>query len=186
MQRMTEHEDFPDRPDLGGPPPLPADVPPGQRRRRGRIAGIIGGALLASLIALGAIGNLMKSSPAPSSSQQAIPQLQVVFRDDFSDPTSGWQSSTQDTNVTAGYIEGTYRIAYAGPSSDGGLVAYRTAGISSNVVEADADFEEITSATPNQSSYGVFCATDAQGSDGYGFIVDPADGEWRVVTPIFE
>jgi len=136
--------------------------------------------LAISLVALLAGGGWDGLSSVPSIAPHApkLPALRLVFRDDFANPSSGWQVGVQDADATPGYVQGTYRIAYSDAASNGTL-ALRVATFSAGLVSVQADVRQVGITTPPKSAYGIGCAVDP--SHLYSFVIDPGDGEWRIV-----
>lgn len=115
---------------------------------------------------------------------QPKPQPPVLFDDDFSNPASGWPSSTQ-ANSTLGYVEGHYEITLLKPS----ILSWGLRDVLLGNGTVDVDATPTTATVPVE--YGlIFRAVD--GSNFYQLSVTSAGkvrlwrqkaGVWEPVSP---
>ncbi len=184
------------------PPPLKAPTVPGvpsaqapaPAAKKGGIGGIlIGGSLgvilgvgfgvlllIACCIGLYALGASVTPTPSPAPTATPEPTVSpYLFYDDFSDPGSGWEVSTDDV-ANIGYTDGQYFIQafetgwfiWGNPRS----ASYKNASIEMKVKKISGDYKGIL--------YGVMCNfQDNQhyyyfgiDSDGY-YAISKRDGE---------
>ncbi len=138
-------------------------------------------------------GNLTASSTMPTSSITITMQLSdsgkkvaieaprlVLYRDDFSDPSSGW-ARVQEAEHSMGYEDGSYRLFVNGAN----LSAW---------ARAQKDFADVSIETtakkaggPDDNNYGVICRYQDSdnfyafliSSDGYYLIAAKVKGEWQ-------
>jgi hypothetical protein len=115
------------------------------------------------------------SPPSPS-----YPPMRTEFVDGFDDSTSGWSVIHKDPNATADYSSGAFRITYASAGTQSTAVA-RLLQDPSLIVSVQIDVTQVSATTPPLSSYGVSCL-DAVGNQVFSFVINPADGEWRIET----
>ena len=98
---------------------------------------------------------------------------ETIVEDDFSNPNTGWKTSTNKT-VTTGYVNGTYRMVLKKPHRDraslGGILNKSFSAVS---VEVDVK------STGAPGAVGVECLID-QGSGSYDFVVRPETGEYFI------
>lgn len=99
--------------------------------------------------------------PTPSA------DMTSYWEDDFSDPTSGWE-----TNHTKGYLNGAYAI-----TADGELVqaTARHKHTKFNSVAIDVDVTRVE----NSGSYGVACRV--QQGRGYYFLLNPENEKYAII-----
>jgi len=92
----------------------------------------------------------------------------IVFKDDFSDPTSGWNRATSERGITD-YSDGVYRIFVNQPNTD----IWSKPGLSLRDVQIDVDALKVGGDRDNR--FGIICrAVDSNhfytfiiSSDGY-------------------
>jgi hypothetical protein len=91
----------------------------------------------------------------------------VLFQDDFSDPSSGWDRVNVEAGVTD-YLDGAYRIFVNTSDSD----VWANPGLKFDDVYIEVDATKIGGADDND--YGVICRY--QDSDNFYFFVISSDG----------
>lgn len=111
------------------------------------------------------------------------PNLGDIFRDDFSDTSSGWPNQEFDDGSSIEYVDGGYRM-YQPASENGSLIPRNPeAGIvEDGIVEVDVTR---TGDTPNEGAWGIICGyVDKDNffmmgirSDGGSFFRQIKDGE---------
>lgn len=116
---------------------------------------------------------LVACSPPVGGATGAAPG--VIFQDDFTQPTSGWDRHT-GADVTTDYVGGRYLIAVEDPGVD--VWARPGLELADVVVEADSQY----GAGPVNNEFGVLCRY-SRGSDGknsfYFFLVS-SDGYYAL------
>jgi hypothetical protein len=137
------------------------------------------GLLLASAAALAACGQ----SGRPLSAEPGI-----LFRDDFSQPNSGWDSHT-GADLTTDYVEGRYLIAVEEPGID--VWARPGLALTDLVFEAETQY----AAGPSNNEYGLICRYERRGdgrnsfyfffisSDGYYALGKVVDDVRTILSP---
>ena len=85
----------------------------------------------------------------PSSSSSSAP-ARVLFEDDFSDPSSGWDD-VEDADGITGYRDGSYRIQINKPD----WYFWSTPGLNYSDVIIDADATKIGG--PDNNEFGLIC-----------------------------
>ncbi len=150
--------------DPSGLPPAPDEqagspLPPSPTRRRATrgVAVLIASvALLAALVILA-----MSAGEDERARSTASPSEEVLLRDDFSDPASGW-GEHRTNRMTARYVDGVYRFSLSRPMDDAEwfLSGSPVQGVS---VEADV--------LPVGGMAGVACSASEASGQYYAFIV---------------
>lgn len=117
-----------------------------------------------------------------SAAETASPSDDVLFQDDFSDPTSGWDRVSQGENTTSDYQDGQYVITVVADQYDGWANPgqYFAGDVS---VEVDAN----KLSGPDDNEFGVICRSQDSdnfyyfliSSDGYMGIGKAVDSEWQ-------
>jgi len=119
--------------------------------------------LLFSILACEAVSSGSSGSEQPSGS--------VLFQDDFSDPSSGWDRVNVDDGVTD-YADGAYRIYVNTSDSD----VWANPGLKFDDVYVEVDATKIGGSDDND--YGVVCRY--QDGDNFYFFVISSDGYYGV------
>ena len=119
--------------------------------------------LLFSALACQAVSSTGSGSGQPSGS--------VLFQDDFSDPSSGWDRVSVDDGVTD-YADGAYRIYVNASDSD----VWANPGLKFDDAYVEVDATKIGGSDDND--YGVICRY--QDSDNFYFFVISSDGYYGV------
>lgn len=112
----------------------------------------------------------------------ATPADHLLFRDDFSNPASGWAPGASSSGV-AGYADGVYRLAVDQANSD----AWVTPGLSLNDTHAEVDALRIGGDRNNR--FGLLCRVNWPAgfylflisSDGYYGIGKFSGGQYRLL-----
>ena len=89
-------------------------------------------------------------SAAPPVDQASQPQAEVLYEDDFSDPSSGWDD-VEDTDGITGYRDGAYRILI----NITDWYFWSTPGVNFSDVVVDVDATK--NGGPDNNEYGVIC-----------------------------
>jgi len=112
-------------------------------------------------------GDLFTSTPASAASS-------VLFSDDFSDPSSGWQVSEDEYGKTAyenrSYIVEAYKKGYT---------FWGTASQNFTDVKIDVDAHVTNTADNENNAFGVDCRVQSNG-DGYSFHIS-SDGYYSII-----
>jgi hypothetical protein len=108
---------------------------------------------------------------ASGSSGSGQPSGSVLFQDDFSDPSSGWDRVNVDDGVTD-YADGAYRIYVNTSDSD----VWANPGLKFDDVYVEVDATKIGGSDDND--YGVICRY--QDGDNFYFFVISSDGYYGV------
>ncbi len=105
-----------------------------------------------------------------TSSQESLPP-DVLFQDDFSDPSSGWdQIDTTDGSV--GYVDGQYRIFVDVPNTD--IWANPGLDFADTVIEVEAT----KAAGSDDNDLGIICRY--QDLANYYFLIISSDGFYAI------
>ena len=89
----------------------------------------------------------------------------VLFRDDFSNPQSGWEVGSYDTG-SVGYKDGAYSVV-----SDGDLARmWGTANRWFDDIAIDVDVTQVSAPSNNNNGYGIICRDQGDG-DGYHLLI---------------
>ncbi len=154
------------------PAPPPVTPPPVQVAPPARKSGLpawvwLGGC--GGLLALGAclavIAFLALSSAGISPTPTPLPR--VLYSDDFSDPSSGWEEREGDNAIT-GYADGKYFIMVTKDQ----YIAWETAGQSFGDISIEV--EATVSVGDQDTDYGIICRY--QDSDNFYVLQVSADG----------
>jgi hypothetical protein len=119
---------------------------------------------------------------ACSTTQSFVPSGGVLYRDDFSNPSSGWGTLTGDAGVAA-YTDAAYHIYIKLPNVN--LWAHPGLDLGTARVEADV----LTAGGPPENRMGLICRMkDAANfyyfvisNDGYYGIGKVKDGKWSLL-----
>jgi hypothetical protein len=95
----------------------------------------------------------------------------VLFQDDFSDPSSGWDRVSVEVGVTD-YADGAYRIYVSTSNTD----VWANPGLNFNDVYVEVDATKVGG--DDNNDYGVVCRY--QGSDNFYFFVISSDGYYVI------
>lgn len=114
---------------------------------------------------------LLAGCSDPQSVAERLPAGEVLFKDDFSDPNSGWDQISELTGET-NYDGGSYRIWVNEPYTD--LLANPDLAFSDVRIEIEA-----TAGGPDDNVFGVICRSNLVG-DQYYFFVISSDGYFGI------
>jgi hypothetical protein len=121
------------------------------------------------------MAGLMLLLLAGCSSSEAVlerqPVGEILFKDDFSDPTSGWDRVSAPTGET-NYSDGSYRIWVNEPYTD--LLANPDLELTDVSIEVEA-----TAGGPDDNVFGLICRSNPAG-DQYYFFVISSDGYYGI------
>jgi hypothetical protein len=95
----------------------------------------------------------------------------VLFRDDFSNPLSGWKPGVSG-NGEARYQDGAYRISVSQPSSD----VWASPGF--NFADARIEVDASKAGGPDDNDFGVICRSN--GSKNFYFFTVSSDGYYGI------
>ncbi len=109
------------------------------------------------------------STPMPESSD-----FQFYLSDDFSDPSSGWFTVT-DEYGSIDYVNGTYQIE----AIKEGYYNWGTAGLSLDNVKIEVDVDVLQTTSDLDDGFGVDCRIQ-ENDDGYGFRI-ASDGNVEIM-----
>lgn len=109
--------------------------------------------------------------PAGSDTVAQPPAADVLFQDDFSDPTSGWDRVNVAEGVTD-YQDGKYRILVNLDNTD----VWANPGL--NFEDVIIEVEATKAGGPDDNSFGVLCRY--QGIDNYYFFYLSSDGYYGI------
>ncbi|MFN3763641.1 MAG: hypothetical protein ACK4WK_10650 [Anaerolineae bacterium] len=133
---------------------------------------LLGGALL--MLAAMACSLPGLGTPPPIGGPGGEAQ-KVLFRDDFSDPKSGWEVGEYDAGKV-GYGDGYYYVISYGGSKTMWGVANRS--FTDVVIEVDAT--QVSAPTNNNTDYGVICRmADPESGVGYYLLIS-GDGYYAI------
>jgi hypothetical protein len=99
----------------------------------------------------------------------------VLFQDDFSDPSSGWDR-VNETDGTTDYVDGAYRIFVNSPSFD--IWANPGLDFTDTVIEVEAT----KVAGPDDNDFGVICRY--QDLDKFYFFIISSDGYYGIARVV--
>jgi hypothetical protein len=120
-----------------------------------------------AVVAIGSVVLVVVNEPAAPGG----PLNETIVEDDFSNPNTGYKTSTNKT-VTTGYVNGTYRMLLKKPhryrASLGGILNKSFSAVS---VEVDVE------STGAPGAVGVQCL---HGSGSYDFVILPETGEYVI------
>ena len=131
---------------------------------------LVGGALLLAAMACSLPG-LGTPPPVPPGGEG-----KVLFRDDFSNPQSGWEVG-EYVGGEVGYRNGYYYVVSYG----NGKTMWGVANRSFTDVVIDLDTTQVSGPANNNTDYGVICRTaDPESGIGYYLLIS-GDGYYAVV-----
>jgi hypothetical protein len=114
---------------------------------------------------------LLACKAASSGGEATEPPSGVLFQDDFSDTSSGWDKVSVDDGVTD-YADGAYRIYVNTANTD----VWSNPGLSFSDVRVEVDATKVDGADDND--YGVICRY--QDSENFYFFVISSDGYYGI------
>lgn len=126
--------------------------------------------ITAMALALASIACQAISGPSVEN-QSSLPAGEVLFKDDFSDTSSGWDRVTTANGVTD-YVDGSYRIYVNEPNTD----TWANPGLNFGDVQIAVDVTK--KAGPDDNDFGVMCRVQAQ--DQYYFFIISSDGYYGI------
>jgi len=100
------------------------------------------------------------------------PSGALLFRDDFSDPTSGWDRVTSQDAET-NYYDSTYRIWVNEPYTD----LWANPGLQFSDVSLQVEASKLGG--PDDNLYGLICRSDQSGKHYYYFVIS-SDGYYGI------
>jgi hypothetical protein len=95
----------------------------------------------------------------------------VLFQDDFSDPSSGWDRITEATGQSD-YVDGKYRIFVDDTNTD----VWSNPGLDFTDVRVEVDATKV--AGPDDNDFGVTCRTES--ADNFYFFIISSDGYYGI------
>lgn len=114
------------------------------------------------------------SSGGGSSQATAEPASGVLMKDDFSDPSSGWEVGDYDTG-SVGYQSGSYYVESLGNGDT--MWGIASQDFSDVVIEVTA--EQISGPSNDNNDYGVMCRIQ-ESNEGY-FLLISGDGYYAIL-----
>ncbi len=102
------------------------------------------------------------------------PPINVIFQDDFSNESSGWEVGDYDTG-SVGYQNGVYFVT----STEENMAMWGVANRSFDNVSIEVDAIQVSSGATNDNGYGIVCREQGDGN-GYYFRVS-GDGYYSIV-----
>ncbi len=143
-------------------------------------------ALLAAVSLACSFGaSVAPSANAPAPTKAPPTQNPILFQDNFSDPTSGWDRVKSDSGSLTDYVDGHYRILVNEANSD----VWANPGEEFSgpiVITVDA----VKNGGPDDNDFGVLCRYKDENnyyffvisSDGYAGIGRVVDGQQTILT----
>jgi len=158
----------------------PATSPP-RPRKQSRLLGLSGVTLILvgalCLVLTGAAGVLawryIDESGGSNSSDGAPESDDILFRDDFSNPESGWEVGNYDLG-SVGYKDGAYSVVSFGDLSRMWGMANRWF----DDIAIDVDVTQASAPPNNNNGYGIICRDQGDG-DGYYLLIS-GDGLYSI------
>lgn len=128
--------------------------------------------LIAVILALTLASLACQAVSGPSVEKQAeIPSGEVLFKDDFSNPDSGWDQSTT-VHGTTDYVDGAYRIFVDDINTD----SWANPGLIFGDVHIEV--EATKNGGPDDNDFGVMCRV--QSPSQYYFLIISSDGYYGI------
>jgi len=128
--------------------------------------------LLAITLALALASLSCQAISGPTLEKQAkLPAGEVLFMDDFSDPTSGWTQVVTESGVTD-YVAGKYRIFVNEINTD----TWANPGLTFGDVHIEVEATKIGG--PDDNNFGVMCRM--QSPSQYYFLIISSDGYYGI------
>jgi uncharacterized RDD family membrane protein YckC len=112
-----------------------------------------------------------KAEPTATPETLAVREGEILFQDDFSDPTSGWGAAVYEEGE-AGYVEGAYRIFV----NQAGVHIFSDVELSPRVQGLRLEFEATQLAGTSGDIVGARCYTDIGSDAGYIVGIAPEQG----------
>lgn len=112
----------------------------------------------------------------PANGQEAVREGAVLLRDDFSDPTSGWETA-ELAEGELGYVDGAYRILV----QQAGRQAWADRRGDARVQALRLEFETTQLSGTGGDLVGARCYTDVDSNTGYMVGIAPVDQGYAVV-----
>lgn len=106
----------------------------------------------------------------PTGNEETPEPSNVLFQDDFSDPSSGWDRVTEDT-MSTDYADGVYRIYV----NEANVDVWANPGLDFTDVRIEVDATKISG--PDDNDFGVTCRV--QDGNFYFFIIS-SDGYYGI------
>ena len=116
-----------------------------------------------------------KAEPTATPETLAVRDGEILFQDDFSDPTSGWGAAVYEEGE-AGYVEGAYRIFV----KQAERLVFIDLDVSPRVQGLRLEFEATQLAGTSGDIVGARCYTDIGSDAGYIVGIAPAEQGYRV------
>lgn len=126
--------------------------------------------IIAMALALASIACQAITGPTVEN-QASLSTGEVLFKDDFSNTSSGWDRVTAANGVTD-YVDGYYRIFVNEPNTD----TWANPGLTFGDVQIEVDVSK--QGGPDDNDYGVMCRV--QGQDQYYFFIISSDGYYGI------
>ena len=102
------------------------------------------------------------------------PPINIIFQDDFSNESSGWEVGDYDTG-SVGYQNGVYFVT----STEENMAMWGVANRSFDNVSIEVDAIQVSAGATNDNGYGIVCREQGDGN-GYYFRVS-GDGYYSIV-----
>ncbi len=117
--------------------------------------------------------NVRVTAPGASAVSTATRPVGVLFQDDFSDPSSGWEVGNYNQG-SVGYRDGAYFVTSAGEKKRMWGVANRS--FDNLIIEVEA--RQVSAPASNDNAYGVSCRVQAD-DDAYNLVIS-GDGFYAI------
>jgi hypothetical protein len=124
------------------------------------------------------------SGPAPSLAGKKTPRPNVIFEDDFSDVSSGWETWADPNGSFVAYQNGGMRFLVQEKRFD----YWSRPG--KRFADASVEVDAVKLAGPNDNDYGLMCRYQDRSnfyafvisSDGYAGIIKVEQGNYKILT----
>jgi hypothetical protein len=117
-------------------------------------------------------GAMITSTPTLNAPAQSVSGQKILFKDDFSNSSSGWDTAATSTGET-NYSQGAYRIWVNEPYTD--LWANPGLQFEDTRIEVKAS----KAGGPDDNVFGLICRSDSAGDKYYYFVVS-SDGFYGI------